>query len=153
MNKRMALLGALALVCACADDDDPSPSERLQGKWMSVDSQVVCVTGLIFDGERVELDTICEHDDGSVGIEAVLGNYTVEGDTFTWAPDASSCRDVDQEPETIAFDFVNGSLRLTTPEGVILLEKAPPPSGGSGVASFGCYDDEGYFDEQPVKPL
>src|SRR5690606_11992223 len=107
---------------ACGDSDEPSPEERLQGVWLYED-EGGCAHGYSFKGDEYEYDLICFLDDGTVGIEAVVGTFSVDGERIELDPDRATCPGVSGSAYEVRFGFVDDLLRLSTDSGIVLLEK------------------------------
>ncbi|HEX6239993.1 MAG TPA: hypothetical protein VFZ61_03830 [Polyangiales bacterium] len=151
--RRVIGFGCLVALLACADDKE-STQERLQGRWRAAADEG-CAVGFYFDDDRFEYIYACELEDGTFGYEVWRGPIDeMSDDEFTWHPDESSCADGDDSSDTLRFEFVSGDrLRVFTPNTVLLMERIGKASGGTGTAEFGCYDDEGYFETNPVEKL
>lgn len=150
----LAAMGLCALLgCGGEDGGGDTPAERLSGHWALEDSATECLLVFSFDGDGyVELKEICELTDGSTAIVLDTGTYDATDDAFTWRVAESSCADADDEPETIRYTLDGDTLTLITPDGVLVMERIQP-GGGGGIAAFGCFDDEGYFEPGPVEPI
>ena len=154
------VLTATAGGCSSSESPGPPP-DPLRGKWIGATSAGSgnCTPGLVFNGNLYEVDLICQLNDGSLGIEAVVGNYTVAGNVISLTPTAASCRDGREHgPATVSFTVDGRSLRVVWPSGLVVLEKLAddPNAIGSGAATttaaFGCVNPD-RFVPGSVEPL
>lgn len=153
---RVVLAMCACAVLGCGDEGGKSetPAQRLSGHWASDDSASECMYVFSFDGvDYVELKEICELTDGSVAIVLDSGTYNATANEFTWHATESTCSDADTSSETIRYTLEGDKLTLVTEDGVLIMRRIEPSGGSSGIAEFGCFDDEGYFDPSPLRPL
>lgn len=148
-----AIVAACAVAGGCGGGSSKTPAEKLQGSWRASQSDG-CAIGVIFkDHDEYESIYACELDDGSFGYESYRGHFFVDGDSFTWTTEESSCPDADTADEDVDFEFAGKKLRLATPGGVTLMERIPESQRGTASAEYGCFDEDDYFNPMPVKPL
>lgn len=144
----------LAVLTGCGDDEKASPGDELQGLWLMEDPEYECFTGFRFSGDAIAVNYACFLEGGGYGLESYVGTFHVDGSRFSWEPELSSC---DEAPgrETYVFEVSGSTLTLTSPDGVMVLERAAkdPSDTSTGEASFGCYDEEGFFDSHPLEEI
>lgn len=137
--------------------DDASPEDRLQGQW-GVD-QDICVTSIAFQGNQIEVDAICELPDGTVGQQASVGTFVVNGNGYVASYTKSSCppKSPADRTESATFDFVGDKLRIVVSTATLVLEpitKKQAAAGGGAIAQFGCFDQTtGEFTPRAVQAL
>lgn len=151
MVKRLATAVLLAAM-GCGDGEDPGPT--LEGFWY-IENSDGCLLGLVVEGEQYQVATICDLEGGGVGIEAEAGTVWTEGDEITFVPKQSSCPNGDHSTDVLNYDFVGDQLRLSGNAGILIFERGEDASGSGpgGQASYGCYDEEGYFTASPVADI
>lgn len=150
MRRHWKTLGLCAALGCGAEETAES---RLQGSWIADEGDVECSNIIDFDDGVIEVTYGCALDDNTLGLETIRGDYEIFGDVIDWEAFAASCDDTEKRQPSMRFEFVGGDrLRLTTPTGVFLMERNKL-SSGNGSGEFGCFDDEGYFESQPVQPL
>lgn len=148
--KRFGIL-AVFLASACGDDASKTPS--IEGSWYLSSSAKECDLGLVFDGENFEADTICTLNSGQVAVEAYAGTYVAANGQLTTATTHSSCAGTSRDEATESYDFIDGKLRIASPDGVLIFERLPDSDTSNGAFAYGCFDDQGVFSASPVKPL
>jgi len=136
----------LALGCSGGDGD----TNPLIGTW-ALELTSSCAIGVKFEETSFENILFCLLEDGSLGVESYLADYTYSGDTITYTDTHSSCPDGDTE-ETIRYSFVGGNLRLVHPSGIVVLEPINTDMTSGVVATYGCFE-EGVFTPRDIQPL
>lgn len=151
--RRMLGIAALCAVLGCGDDGGgSSPQDRLQGVWISESDEFECLYSVGFDGDYVELKEVCVLEGGGIAVVLHSGSFTATEDRVSISVEASTCANP-RVARSASYSFQGESLSLVLPDGVIWFERAPPPSGGSGSATFGCFDDEGFFEPRSIGPV
>lgn len=157
----VTLLGLAALAGCSGGDDDTEPNQALIGKWaLDLPSSPGDACGLagVFWETKYEIDLICRLSDGSLGVEAEVGDYQADGKTLSTTPTHASCKQADRNhgPDSIAYGVSGSTLRIVTPSGAILLQKLTddPNAVGTGTAviHFGCANDDAFV-YAPVEAL
>jgi len=148
----LAMLFAGLLLGCGGDEESLSAEDRLQGKWGTLSGVNECGTFFGFDDATVEVLIVCELDDGSFGAPSTSGTFVVKEGSFTWTAKASSCPRSAVTTETVAYAFVGEQLRLTVPEGALLLERANSNgASGGGAVAYGCFDQNGTFTSRAIQ--
>jgi hypothetical protein len=140
MLKKITVIASLVM-CACGSPSEPE--NNLNGKWYF--NLNYYMLGLSFnDNSTYEIDLISPLNTGVIGIEAEVGDYSVQDNQIFFIPEYSSCLTHNHDPETVFYDFVRkDNLRLTFPQGVMLFERVPPATFNvNGAATFGCFDND-----------
>lgn len=156
MLRRLVVVAALA--SACGEEGEDGPQDRLQGKW-SVELANGCVEVVAFDDDAMEVDVICELTDGGIGMWATTGTVATTDSTYDFKVTASSCTRVDQPNaptrEQASYSFQGKQLRITTPQGTLLLDKVADnqEAPGGAFAEFGCFLPNGDFVPRPVRAI
>lgn len=146
----MRKAAVLALLCAFGCGDDGGNGPGLDGTWTADDPGYECAHGLTFRGDHYVLEYVCLLDDDTVGLQVERGTFTRDDDGHTeFVPESSTCPG-GRGPWSASVVIKEGFLRVSTSTGLIVLEPQdePPPANG-GVATYGCFDDDGYFNEHP----
>lgn len=152
MKVRRALFAAALFGCGAEGADEPD----LVGLWWhEYDSRSCALVLSLKDGGAYEQGLVCELQDGRIGVETYRGTYEARDGELVLTPTHSSCTDASRSPETLDYELLDTQLRLTTADGVLLLERFEADSDGSAVATYGCYaaDGSGTFAESPVAAL
>ena len=140
---RMIVL-CCATLLACGGDAQATPEEQLQGKWFLDEGG--CVRAFTFEETSYEMDLICPLNDGSHGVELVVGEFAVNDGSIEFDPQRASCDDVDGAPFAWSYKLDGDSLRLVSPAGILILEGFEDSEGAThGSAQFGCFADDGRF--------
>lgn len=138
---------ALAVLAGCGSDD-VSDVDRLMGAWIATGNSASCAVAAVFGSERdnqVELDIICELEDGTIGLDAELADFTAADGVLELQTTHTTCPgDVLEGPWTMGYEFVGDGLRLSSPSGLIVLERLDQSMPGTGAAQFGCFTDDGF---------
>lgn len=153
MRKTTAI--ALVFAAGCGGDD-VSDMDRLMGAWIAPASSSSCAIAAVFGAQRddqLELDIICELQGGGFGLEAQLADFTAADGVIRMTSTHSTCPGDRSETETISYEFLGDSLRLSTADGLVVLERLDQSMPGSGGAQFGCFGQDGSFTPYPVTPL
>lgn len=148
---RRAIVTVVALLSACIADSGGAGSSELIGTW-AIDGGD-CVAGLAFDHDEYQASMGCWLDTGELGLQAIRGQWSADPNRLTLVPEISSCADIQAGPETIRYDVDGDTLTLRGADGVLVYQRLPEASGGSGVALYGCYDDEGIFEQRDLQPV
>ena len=165
MWREVGLLGARGLsigamvvaLNACGGEENSiSPDDRLQGIWGVESTEYECVHMFYFEDGFFEMMEVCELDSGRYVAESYFGNYILNeaGTSIVMNVKKSSCADT-KRTWSASVGFPADNLRLTTPNGVMLLERVSNQNADTGGAAveFGCFDEDGYFSPSPVRNL
>lgn len=143
-------VAVVALCAACGGDDDAESG--VVGTWIAEDSAVRCayVANFAEDGD-FDVSTICELEDGSLGVEGWLGTYDVVGDQLSLHNERSTCAG-EATTDIYRWSRDGDQLTLAGDEGALVLEAAEPGNDGQAVLTYGCYVD-GAFTPSPLADL
>jgi hypothetical protein len=149
-----ARLLALALVAAACGDGSEQEGDLIEGKWIVEDDQFDCAFGLVLDGDQFETDYICTLESGNIAIEASAGTYELDDGEFVFRTTHGSCPG-SPSTERMAYKLKGDLLTVTRPAGVVVFERLAEGDGpgSSGSATYGCFDDDGFFQPMPVSKL
>lgn len=155
--KTLALLGVAISLVGCGGNS--TPTDQLQGSWITdADSVTGCSNGVNVVGSNMQLLTICSLQRGGVGVDVAEGPFVVSGSTIALTLTQASCPASDfASGKMISLNFsVTGSnLAIGGAGGVVALRRNPP-STGTVVVKFGCWDTSTVpltFTPMPIGPI
>jgi len=156
MKRQRLLLLALVLGGCAYNAHDQAPDDRLVGAWYARANE--CVDVLKLDaGGAYSFDHMCELDDGSVGQQVHIGDYTATGSAVTLSPSLVSCPELDAQPLVVTYDLdSDDALRVTLAQRPLVLsptvERLPTPATEIAYR-FGCFASDGSFEPRPYEKL
>jgi hypothetical protein len=143
---RFTILAALVAFLGCEAKSDEE--KLLEGVWGLVNGS--CVYGLLFQDGRFARSLICPLPDGSTGLEREEGSFdVVEQDSthyIVFHATRSTCA-TKVFDGSAPFTVSQSTLSLTTASQVAVFQRLQP-GGGSGVATFGCWDMGAFTERQ-----
>jgi hypothetical protein len=148
MMKGLVLAALLAVGCG-GSGTSPGTMAALEGNWI-VTLANGCVVGLDFAGSEYAFATICPSA-SAFNMQEYKGSWSADADTLTLDVAQSTCAAGARSfVETYAVSPT--SLKLVDSSGTLLLVPNTA-SGGSGAATFGCFDSTtGAFTASPLAP-
>lgn len=144
---------AICVIALCAGCGDDADEPRLEGLWYFSSNTKQCDYAVVFEGDQYETDIVCTLESGAIGVEAEAGSFTHTDRQIVITPKLSSCHDARDYPSTLAYEFLGERLRITTPTGVVVLERIEPTEATPGQFTYGCYDETGIFTPMTVEPI
>jgi hypothetical protein len=146
---------AVAVLCACGESGDDAAG--MDGKWWA-ELANGCDEVFGIDGDRAEVDVICQLENGAYAVQAMVGSIDVTGDSYVFRVERSSCALADLPAgtsERASYKRTGDSLRISNDQGVLLLERLADGDSapGSATAVYGCFSATGTFTPRAVQSL
>lgn len=146
-------MACFALLWACGGDD--AERDPLVGEWLlASDGPYDCAVIVTFSGDGgYTYSEACALESGGIGAEVWGGTYEDRGDELALTALRSSCAGLGGRASTdvLRYTLDGDTLTLATPDGAMVLERAPDEDDGGQVSLvFGCWGDDGSFTQSPV---
>ena len=141
ITRLVAVLSVFIVACASEEKNE----DKLLGIWGSVESSnSFCGYGVNIRGdETYSFLYLCELESGAQGAVREDGTYTIDEDSVTFTPEASSCPDSPNgtRPVTYAYKLTSAdTATFTTTTGTLTFERITDKNSSmsTGQITFGC---------------
>jgi len=145
---RLAALAVLLLAgCGGASGGTDSPVE---GNWVVTIGQ--CAEGLTFTGDNYARLVLCpDATSAALDLSEETGTFRIQNNLIVYTAEQTTCPATVTKVYNTPFSVSGSSLTLTYSDGVTIFARNLA-SGGSAVATFGCFS-AGMFTPGPLVAL
>jgi hypothetical protein len=147
----------LGVVAACGSNESASPdaaADPLVGTWSSALTAGVVVS-MKFDGNNYTTGLISLLTNGTYGLQASKGTYSIQGDTVILRKTSSSCQGVTSVTKlsSATFSRKGNGLSFSDSTTIVMFQLSTGDPTGTGVAKLGCYKADNTFQVNPLTPV